>query len=217
MRHPNWGKSQPKHLPPLVVQSNRDEASEILKRGHYLGALEYQPAHVFVTPDRDAVAVYTHPIASHFKGKIGFYPLELARLWQSNEQTRPLSTFLSQTLRALRTLDKSIDCVFSYTDPAQTNVFGEHHHGGIYRACNFAMLGESRATDHWLTPDGEKISAPKLYRMHKTKSRDKAAELHPDWTLVPGVPKILYVYPLASSALDVCRIIGGRYKSPVKW
>src|SRR6478609_4703092 len=100
-----------RHLPGLIRLSSKDEASATLNGAHYLGALEYQPRFVLTTEARDAFAVFSPPVASHFKQLPGFNPIELARLWQDNACTRPLSKFLGACLRALPVLDESIDCV----------------------------------------------------------------------------------------------------------
>ena len=43
-----------------------DEANALLDR-HYLGPVTYRPYVCFATPERDALAVYSPPVASHFK------------------------------------------------------------------------------------------------------------------------------------------------------
>lgn len=189
-----------------------DEASKMLEGRHYLGPLEYQPRFCIATPERDAVAVYSPPVAAHFKTIPDFRPLELARLWQADESDRPLSQFLAASLRWLRHLAPEVDCVFSYADPAQKNDRTRRpHNGTIYQATNFAYLGESRATDYWRTPSGEEISSPVCYRRFKTKSREKIQQLNPKWKLIPGEPKRLYVYGLQKTPAEILAVIKGRY------
>ena len=99
-------------------------------------------------------------------------PLELVRLWQSDERRQnkatPLSQFVAATLRWLKQHASESDCVFSYADPAQTNPAGQPHNGGIYRAANFVYAGQARATDCWRTPAGKVVSAAKAFRRFKT-------------------------------------------------
>ncbi len=189
-----------------------EEANAMLAGRHYLGALEYPPRFCIATPERDAVAIYSPPVASHFKTIPDFRPIELARLWQADDAERPLSQFLAASLRWLRQLGPEVDCVFSYADPAQKNDRTKRpHNGTIYQATNFAYVGESRATDYWRTPKGEVISSPVCYRRFKTKSRAKIQALNPKWKLIPGEPKRLYVYGLQRTAAEVLAIIKGRY------
>jgi hypothetical protein len=135
--------------------------------------------------------------------------LELARLWQSDDQqARPLSQFLAAALRWLTKHAPESDCVFTYADPAQVNPrTGQAHNGTIYRATNFTYVGKSRVTDRWRMPKGEIVSAAKAYRRFKTKSR-AAIAARTDWTLVEGVPKHLFVFGLRLPTAEVMARIG---------
>src|SRR6516165_2874686 len=67
------------------------EANAILTGQHYLGA-KARFAHIcFATPERDAVAIYAPPVAASINRNI----FELARLWQSDNEQRPVSQFLA--------------------------------------------------------------------------------------------------------------------------
>jgi hypothetical protein len=184
------------------------EASALINGKHYLGPTEYQPTFCFATEERDAVAIYSPPVASHFKRALS-KPLELIRLWQYNPD-RPLSQFLATTLRVVRKMSPESDCIFSYADPGQINpLTGQPHKGTIYRATNFEYFGESRVTDYWLDEFNEKVSSPVMYRRHKTKSREKLTAL--GYVLVEKPPKHLYVYGLQLTTSEVRAKIGGRY------
>lgn len=193
------------------------EANAILDGKHYLGKIEVGALARFciATQTRDAVAVFSRPVASHLNAKAGLrHPLELARLWQSGKATMPLSHFLAQCLRWLPTLAPKSDCVFSYADPSRKNrKTGKRHTGTIYQATNFVYLGTSSIVNHWLTPGGKKVSSPRCYRMFKTKSLEKIQRLRPKWKLVRGKPKHLYVFGLRRSPDEVLAIIRGRYKN----
>jgi hypothetical protein len=192
------------------------EADSILERGHYLGAVEYTPVYCFATPKRDAVAVFSPPVASHFKRALA-EPLELARLWRADDSDFATSRFLAACLRWLRKNTKA-ECVFSYADPAVTGKRnGKPHNGTVYQAANFAYLGTSRVTDRWQTPSGEIISSPVCYRRLKTKSRAEVAKRRPKWKLIPGAPKHLYLYALAESTDSLLPKIAGRYTSAIAY
>jgi hypothetical protein len=121
-----------------------------------------------------------------------------------------VSQFLSKGLKWIKTNAPDTDCIFSYADTGAINPeTGRPHVGGVYTASNFAFLGEARATDHWLDDGGNKVSAPQCYRMFKTKSVARMAELKPSWRHVPGSPKFLFAYPLRMKLADVFAAIGG--------
>jgi hypothetical protein len=189
-----------------------EEASEILHGKHYLGGVEFNPRFCIATAERDAVAVFSHPISHHFKMKLRD-PLELARLWKSDHSTMPLSQFLGRSLRWIRKLAPKADCVFSYADPSRKNKkTGKRHTGTIYQATNFTYLGPSRVTDYWRKPSGELVSSPVCYRVLKTKSRERIKKLRPTWKLIRGKPKHLYVFGLRRTPDEVLTLIRGRYK-----
>jgi hypothetical protein len=192
-----------------IVPIDWASANELLDGNHYLGAAGYQPTYCVTTPTRDALALFAPPVASHFKKALPS-PLELTRLWRTDDCPFPLSQFLSRAIRWIKKEAPSCSCVFSYADPGAINpVTGRPHVGGIYTASNFVFLGEARATDHWLDDDGCRISAARCYRMFKTKSVARIAALKPSWQHVPGSPKYLYVYPLRMKLADVLEAIGG--------
>lgn len=185
------------------------DANEIIGDKHYLGATEYQPTFCFATPERDAVAVYSQPVAQHFKVKLPG-ALELVRLWQSDKQARKVGAFLASSIKLLRKLSPTVPCLFSYADPGQINpITGEPHTGVVYRATGWTYFGESRITDYWLDEFDNKISSPKMYRDEATKSRAKLTAL--GYRLIAKPPKFLYVYGLRKTPAEVREIIAGRY------
>jgi hypothetical protein len=209
--------------PVEIVPIGFDEADAMLEGQHYLGVPGYRPAFCLSTATRDALAVFAPPVASHFKKSLPA-PLELTRLWRTDDCPFPLSQFLSRALRWIKREAPETDCVFSYSDPAAVNpVTGRPHVGGVYAASNFAYLGTARATDHWITPDFERVSAPRCYRLFRTKSAAKIAAFRPDWEFVAGMPKSLFCYPMRLKLPAVLEAIGGdgkRYQGtmrPPQW
>ena len=59
-----------------LIQISPADANAILGGNHYLGPVEYVPSFCLSTPARDAVAVFSSPIAAHFKKSL-HDPLEL--------------------------------------------------------------------------------------------------------------------------------------------
>ena len=70
---------------------------------------------------------------------------ELNRLCRSDEYRKPLSHFVSATLRMLKPLDW---IVVSYSDTAM------NHHGYVYQACNFLYTGTSAPHADKYVPEG---------------------------------------------------------------
>ena len=184
-----------------VVRIDWAEANAMLSGNHYLEGARYRPTFCLTTPSRDALAMFGPPVASHFKVKLA-HPLELTRLWRSPDCPFPLSQFLARAVRYIKREAPATDCLFSYADPAQG------HHGGIYIASGWTALGEARATDHWITPDGVKVSAAQCYRRFKTKSVERIGTLEPSWVRIVGVRKRLFVYPMRLSVATVLDAIG---------
>ena len=70
---------------------------------------------------------------------------ELNRMCRSDEYRKPLSHFVSATLRMLKPLDW---IVVSYSDTAM------NHHGYVYQACNFLYTGTSAPHADKYVPEG---------------------------------------------------------------
>ena len=70
---------------------------------------------------------------------------ELNRMCRSDEYRKPLSHFVTSTLRMLKPLDW---IVVSYSDTAM------NHHGYVYQACNFLYTGTSAPHADKYVPDG---------------------------------------------------------------
>jgi len=173
------------------------DANAILAGKHYLGPVQFPPRYCIATPERDAVAVYSWPMAASSKVKFA-YPLEIARLWRADGAAVRTDHFLHRSLQMVAELSPRTDVVFTYADPAQG------HTGKVYKGAGFTRLEEqTRVTDEWLTADGERLSSGKVYRMLKTKSREAIEALHPDWKCVPGLPKILFAYPMRMTIEEI--------------
>jgi hypothetical protein len=217
------GKSlsdRPEWVTPVeIVQIEFDEADAMLdpdpltgRVNHYLGAAGWKRGFCLTTASRDALAIFAPPVAAHFNQALDC-PLELTRLWRSDDCPFPLSQFLARALKWIKREAPQTDCVFSYADPGAVNpVTGRAHIGGIYTASNFAFVGTSHRTGYWLDETGERVSLPMCYRMFKTKSAGKIAALRPSWRFVAGERKNLFVYPMRLKLPAVLEAIGGEGK-----
>jgi hypothetical protein len=216
--------TRPEWITPLdIVRIEFAEADKMLEPdpetgrvNHYLGAAGWKRGYCLSTPTRDALAIFAPPVAAHFNQVLDC-PLELTRLWHSEDCPWPLSQFLARALRWIKReaplLDpqgRVPDCIFSYADPAAINpVTGRAHVGGIYTASNFAFVGTSHRTGHWLDEAGDRVSLPMCYRLFKTKSAGKIAALRPGWRFVAGERKNLFVFPMRLKLPAVLALIGG--------
>lgn len=136
-----------------------------------------------------AVAIYGFPSGGTWPVDV----LELQRLVRSPSLSLQLSQFVAWTLRWLKKRTEYAGVV-SYADP------NAGHHGGIYQALNFDYVGQSSERRlGFKLPDGSVIhrtSARKLVSGAKS-DRDIIA-CRPDWELLRGEGKHLYVLPLKS-------------------
>jgi hypothetical protein len=193
-----------------MVRIDFDEADKLLGDGnHYLGPAGWRRGYALTTPTRDAVAVFRPPTASHFNKTLDC-PLELSRLWRADDSPWPLTQFLGKALKWIKREAPETSCVFSYSDPNAINPqTGQPHVGGIYTASNFAFIGTSDGSGHWLNERGERVSQSYCYDRFGTRSTAKVAALNPSWKFVAGERKSLFVFPMRLSVAAVLAAIGG--------
>ena len=129
-----------------------DEAVAFLLPRHYSGRKPVVSKAFGLIEDGvlQAVITYGKPASpsvcvgicgKEYSGKV----YELNRMCRSDEYRKPLSHFVSATLRMLKPLDW---IVVSYSDTAM------NHHGYVYQACNFLYTGTSAPHAHKYVPDG---------------------------------------------------------------
>jgi hypothetical protein len=177
------------------------EANAIIGKRHYLGPVIFPPRYCIATPARDAVAIFSYPMAASFKVK--FNALELSRLFRAEGAPVRTDHFLDRACRKVtHELAPKTDCIFTYADPLQG------HTGKVYLGSGFTRLNEQiRVTDSWETPDGERLSSGQVYRELKTKSRECIIAARPDWKLIAGAPKLLFVRPAQMRLAEIRAII----------
>ena len=129
-----------------------DEAVAFLLPRHYSGRKPVVSKAFGLIEDGvlQAVIIYGKPASpsvcvgicgKEYSGKV----YELNRMCRSDEYRKPLSHFVSATLRMLKPLDW---IVVSYSDTAM------NHHGYVYQACNFLYTGTSAPHADKYVPDG---------------------------------------------------------------
>ena len=129
-----------------------DEAVAFLLPRHYSGRKPVVSKAFGLIDDGvlQAVITYGKPASpsvcvgicgKEYSGKV----YELNRMCRSEEYRKPLSHFVSVTLRMLKPLDW---IVVSYSDTAM------NHHGYVYQACNFLYTGTSAPHADKYVPEG---------------------------------------------------------------
>ena len=177
------------------------EANAIIADKHYLGPVIFPPRYCLATPVRDAVIIFSYPMAAAFKVK--FNALEISRLWRRDGASIRTDAFLANACQMVEhSLAPKTDAIFTYADPSRG------HNGAVYKGAGFTFLNESRVTDEWQTPDGTLLSSGMVYRELKTKSRAQIIAARPDWKLIAGMPKRLFVRPLAMRLVEIQAAIG---------
>jgi hypothetical protein len=143
-----------------------------------------------------AAAIFGFPAGGRWQRHV----LELQRLVRTPEYNGALSQLVSHSVKWLRARTGA-PFVVSYADPE------EGHHGGVYQACGWHYVGQSKEKRRgFLTDTGEflhRTSARKLVSGAKS-DRDIIAA-RPEWRLLKGEPKHLYFAPLRMRLKPILR------------
>lgn len=135
-----------------------------------------------------AAIIYSYPVSRNAPKNM----VELIRLVRRNDFNRPLSQFVSWSMRWLKT-HTDFDAVLSYADTT------EGHHGGIYQATNFAYVHSTGKYQDGVRnkKTGEFIHGRQCFKMFGSRSQSYLMDrLDDNWELAYSDPKYLYVYPL---------------------
>jgi hypothetical protein len=164
-----------------LVKGKLADAMPLIMAHHYTRRRTADPMHVFLwqrNGETMATAVFTSPVNRYFgKGAI-----ELARLVRVPELNIPLSSFVAACLRWLRKNTKLAYCL-SYADQTVG------HHGGIYQACSFLYVAESKGNTQYRNDATGQIVSGRSFDQH-------AADNKAGWTRLRTGKKHLYVKPL---------------------
>lgn len=117
--------------------------------------------------------------------------LELSRLFIIDDTPKNTeSYFISKCLKWLEKESK-YHAVISYSDPT------EGHLGGIYKACNFEILGQTKPNYHYLTIDGIRKHKKQVWdRAKKNNVTENQQSLNENLTKIPELPKNKFLYYL---------------------
>jgi hypothetical protein len=164
-----------------VVKGKLADAMPLIEAYHYTRRRTADPMHVFLwqrNGETQACAVFTSPVNRYFgKGAI-----ELARLVRVPSLNEPLSQFVGLCLTRLR---KNTDLLYCLSYADQT----VGHHGGIYQACSFVYVAESKGNTQYRNDVTGQIVSGRSFDQH-------AADNKSGWTRLRTGRKHLYVKPL---------------------
>jgi hypothetical protein len=166
---------------PTLVRGKLADAMPLVLEHHYTRRRTADPMHVFlwqVEGTTVAAAVFTSPVNRYF----GRGAIELARLVRLPDFATPLSGFVSECLRWLK---KNTDLAYCLSYADQT----VGHHGGIYQACSFLYVAESKGNVQYRNDATGQIVSGRSFDQHAAGNKS-------GWTRLRTGKKHLYVKPL---------------------
>jgi len=181
-----------------VVRLEAAEARRFICRHHYSGGCHNNPTGwglIAPSGDLHGVCAFASPVSENVRASVFGAPFvacvtELHRLVvldAAREAGVHTSWFVAQTLKHLSSLRPGLRAVLSFADPA------ENHHGGIYRACNFAFAGTTVPERFWRDPSG---------RLHHPRNNGKNVSARQaaarGWTAEKRPGKARYIFFLGT-------------------
>jgi hypothetical protein len=193
----------------VMTGANEDEVWPLVRDHHYSARMPANISRCFAWREPGGLFGDTGAIAAAvIYGVPGgrCWPrgsLELQRLVRTPQLSAPLSSFVAWSLRLLRG-DGAAAFVLSYADTSAG------HHGGIYQACGFSYVAQTRpfVGQYYEDAEGRTIHGRTVFRQLGTTARDAVAVLRPDWKpTAPGL-KHLYVKPLRQNLKPLLKRFG---------
>jgi len=176
---------------PFFGITKKWEVARLLNAHHYIGSQCADPSFTFVWRRAGglfgdcggpcATALFAPP-ASFAWGRDA---IELIRLVRDTSQTPPLTAFMAECFRVLRSR-KRYQFVVAYSDPAAG------HHGGVYQAGNWLYIGRSSRKVVYIHKESGKRSSQRSF--------DQSSYANGDWTKSTTCRKYTYIYPLTKKA-----------------
>lgn len=138
------------------------EASNFIKRNHYLKSVARGCRYVFLLKDDDkiiGVAQFGEPVGTYVKTKWGNDVIELKRFVLAPGCPKNTgSWFMARCMKQLNN-----GAVISYSDPEQG------HDGTLYRAANFIHVGQQPYPTQYVWHKGKKYSTRIMYNKNLSK------------------------------------------------
>jgi hypothetical protein len=183
-----------------MTGATADELWPLVRDHHYSRRMPSAPQHCFAirrpgglfgdTGEPVAGIIYGSPVNKYISDGIA---VELLRLVRAPDYRRPLSHFVTWSLRWLRANTRFGICV-TYADTAHG------HYGGIYQACGFQYLGERGVpfdkVAGFKDQAGNFWHARSVNARYGTHQKDKILDRNPSWSVVEAQPKHFYFTPL---------------------
>ncbi len=136
-----------------VQQISASEAYDFYESNHYLGrpsALNWFHSGLIENHRLVGAVSFGYPAAppvidACFNDHDDYKIRELVRLAANSNKT-PLSSFVMSSVKSYCKI-KKVDALISYADTG-------YHHGGIYQACSWLYLGETKPTQRFIDQNG---------------------------------------------------------------
>jgi hypothetical protein len=143
-----------------------------------------------------AAIIYGNPVSRNWPSDA----LELLRLVRQDNFDKPLSQFVSWSLRWLR-CNTNRSFVLSYADT------GQKHHGGIYQATGFNHVYSTKEMWKGSYKDqlGNVVHGRSLNSRYGSCSLKVMARKHPEWEPLFETTKHLYIKPLRQKLKSILR------------
>ena len=191
----------------FMTGASADEVWPLIRDFHYSRRMPSAIIHSFAyreagglfgdTGSVVACCVYGAPVNRSWPPE----SLELKRLVRNDKFTKPLSKFVSWSLRWLKA-NTEVPFVLSYADS------GQGHHGGIYQATGFSYVRTSKGDSAFMDSMGNYIHGKTVFNRYGTRSSEKILKLNPTWSVVRDSDKYLYVRPLRQKKKSLLKKFG---------
>jgi hypothetical protein len=176
--------------PLQVFDATWDEAKPFIEKWHYSHLMPtgfYRAFKGMVGDQIYCIAVFglgINPQAVPFLKRVGDPAVERSNLYELTRlcrvepriehvatsgrrkgqitETYPLTQFLSICFRILK--KEGIRFILAFSDPEQSNLKGQTHHGGIYKAYGFKFLGQTEKVPHVEDANGKRFHRRRAYK-----------------------------------------------------
>ena len=190
----------------VMTGATPDECWPLIRDFHYSKRMPSSISHCFAwrksgglfgdTGEPLAVIIYGYPVNRNWPQDA----IELLRMARTNELDKPLSGFISWSVKWLKA-NTNHPFILSYADTNQ------NHHGGIYQASGFSYVYSSKDGENigFTDDNGEYIHGRTCYSRFGSSALDHIKRLKPNWKPVYAKPKNLYIRPLRQKLPTILR------------